>query len=319
MKGLLKAALAGAAMLLLTFGSASSGYAHGAKFIFVSHGQSNDPFHSIIKRGAVQAAKDHGDELDYRTPLTFDMVRMAQLIDAAANQKPDGLIVTIPDADALGPAIHRAVEAGIPVIAVNSGYEHGGALIKKLGVLLYIGQDEHLAGVEAGERLKALGGKKAICINPEVGNVTLDVRCEGFKEGFGGSMEVLPTRIDPSDIEAKLRAKLMSDPTIDTVLAESAPFGGEEAVKIVGELGLESKVHVATFDLSVGVLKALDEGKIAFCIDQQPYLYGYLAVTVLALYHDDGVIPVSNILTGPRFLTKGMGAQVLALSAKGTR
>ncbi|MGO7624055.1 substrate-binding domain-containing protein, partial [Rhizobium ruizarguesonis] len=59
--------------------------------------------------------------VDYRAPETFDMVSMGHLIDAAFNQKPDGLIVSIPDASALGPSIKKAVAAGIPVISITSG------------------------------------------------------------------------------------------------------------------------------------------------------------------------------------------------------
>jgi simple sugar transport system substrate-binding protein len=44
-------------------------------------------------------------QVDYRAPETFDMVAMGSLIDAAVNQEPYGLVVSIPDADALGPSI----------------------------------------------------------------------------------------------------------------------------------------------------------------------------------------------------------------------
>ena len=49
------------------------------------------------------------------------MVEMSQIIDAAVASQPDGLVVTIPDADALGDSIRAAVAAGIPVISMNSG------------------------------------------------------------------------------------------------------------------------------------------------------------------------------------------------------
>ena len=89
--------------------------------IVVSHGQANDAFWSVVKNGVEEAGKDTGINVDYRAPETFDMEAMSQLIDAAVNQEPDGLIVSIPVADALGPSIERAVEAGIPVISINSG------------------------------------------------------------------------------------------------------------------------------------------------------------------------------------------------------
>ncbi|AAL51843.1 d-ribose-binding periplasmic protein precursor [Brucella melitensis bv. 1 str. 16M] len=86
------------------------------KIVVVSHGQASDPFWSVVKNGVAEAAKDTGVQVEYRAPETFDMVQMAQLIDAAINQKPQGLVVSIPDADALGPSIERAVAAGIPVL-----------------------------------------------------------------------------------------------------------------------------------------------------------------------------------------------------------
>ena len=33
------------------------------------------------------------------------------------------------------------------------------------------------AGVGGGQKMKAAGGKKALCVNHEVGNVALDRRC----------------------------------------------------------------------------------------------------------------------------------------------
>ena len=312
MRYFVKAMAMGLAALL---SCASASYAKELKFIYVSHGQANDSFHSVVKNAAVKAAKDLGVELDYRSPATFDMVAMAQLIDAAVNQKPDGLIVTIPDADALGPSIKRAVEAGIPVISTNSGQDAS----KKLGVLLHVGQDEYIAGKKAGEKLKALGGKKGICVNVEPGNVSLDIRCKGFSDGFGGSVSVLSTSLDIPENISKIRAALDSDPSIDTVLGTSAPHAGESAVKAVEQAGREGKVHVATFDLSANFLQAIVAGKADFAIDQQQYLYGYLPVVLLKLYNDYGLIPASDIASGPLLVTRDKAAQVIKLSAQGIR
>jgi simple sugar transport system substrate-binding protein len=66
----------------------------------------------------------------YRAPETFDMVKMAQLIRAATNQRPDGLVVSIPDADALGSAIKGAVASGIPAISMNSGVDVAGCICR---------------------------------------------------------------------------------------------------------------------------------------------------------------------------------------------
>ena len=202
--------------------------------IVVAHGQANDPFWSVVKNGAAKAGEHTGATVDFRSPEVFDMVAMGQLIDAAVNQQPDGLVVSIPDADALGPSIQRAVEAGIPVISMNSGSD----VAADLGALLHVGQSEYDAGVAAGQRLAEMGGTKGICVNQEVGNVSLDQRCDGFAEGFGHPVTVVPTANDPTEVQSKVRAALESDPEVDTVLGLGASLVGEPAVAAAEALGL---------------------------------------------------------------------------------
>jgi simple sugar transport system substrate-binding protein len=94
-----------------------------------------------------------------------------------------------------------------------------------------------------------MGGRNAICVNHEVGNVSLDLRCKGFAEGFGGKVRVVPTSNDPSDITAKTKAALSTDPSVDTVMALSAGLGGEATLAAVKQIGMIGKIRLATFDL----------------------------------------------------------------------
>lgn len=307
MKHIIKTITAAAAVTL-------AGQAMAQDIIVVAHGQANDPFWSVVKNGAAQAGEDSGANVDFRSPETFDMVQMSQLIDAAVNQEPDGLVVSIPDADALGPSIQRAVDAGIPVISMNSG----GDVSRELGAKLHVGQSEYDAGKIAGEKLAEMGGTKAICVNQEVGNVSLDLRCDGFAEGFGNPVEVIPTQTDPTEAQSKVRAALESDPDVDTVLSLNATLAGEPAVAAVQALG-RNDVLVATFDMSAGFLKAVADGKAAFSIDQQQFLQGYLPVTFLALHAKYGLMPGGNVPSGPNLVTQDTAAQVIELSAQGIR
>ena len=111
----------------------------------------------------------------------------------AVAEKPDGLIVSIPNADAVAGPIRNAVDAGIPVITINSGFD----VSRSLGALLHVGQSEYEAGRVAGDTMRKLGGSKALCLNHELGNVGLDLRCKGFIDGFAGSVEVMPVDADP--------------------------------------------------------------------------------------------------------------------------
>ncbi|MGB0849309.1 MAG: sugar ABC transporter substrate-binding protein [Thiolinea sp.] len=278
----------------------------------VSHGQANDAFWTVVKNGVEAAGKDMNVNVDYRAPETFDMVAMSSLIDAAVNQEPDGLIVSIPDGEALSASIKKAVAAGIPVISMNSGSN----VSAELGALLHVGQEEFDAGKIAGAKLKEMGGKKALCVNHEVGNVALDQRCAGFAEGFG-AVEVLPSTNDPADVKSKVKAALEKDADVDTILTLGAGTAGEPTLAAIEELGRDIKA--GTFDMSANYLQAVADGKAAFCIDQQQYLQGYLPVAFLAMHARFGLMPGGNVPSGPNLVTQEKAAQVVELSAKGIR
>jgi len=291
----------------------------GYRIAVVTHGQASDPFWSVVANGVKAAAKDEGVTANYNAPQTFDMVAMSQLIDAAVASKPDGLIVSIPDADALGPSIQKAVQAGIPVISINSGSD----VFASLGVLAHIGQTEEVAGQLAGQRMKEAGATKAICVNQEVGNVALDLRCKGFQEGFGSPVEVVPVDLnDPSGITQTVAGKIQSDSSIDGILT----LGPSAATPVIQALQQSNKlgtIKLATFDLSTDVLNAIDQGNMLFAIDQAQYLQGYLAIVFMTQYLATGAIALGSpdrvVLTGPQFVTKDNAADVIKFTDEGVR
>src|SRR5688572_2257185 len=112
------------------------------RIIAVTHGQSADAFWSVVANGIKDAAEDLGVRVEYQAPTSFDMVRMSQLIDAAVASRPAGLLVSVPDADALRGAIGKATAARIPVVSINSGADAW----QQLQLLAHIGQTEYEAG-----------------------------------------------------------------------------------------------------------------------------------------------------------------------------
>ena len=309
------AALAGAA-LALAAGPAHAQAQKKVAIAMVTHGEAVDPFWTKIKNGADLAAKQMNVELQYRSPNTFDMVRMADLIQAAVNRRPGGLVVTIPDEQALGPAIKKAVAEGIPVIAMNTGRVSG----QQLGAMMYVGEGNYAGGVQAGKRFAAMGAQLGLCLNQEVGQVALDRRCKGFAAGFGKKVIVLPTSEDATTVESQIEAALRRNPKIDAILANSAPLGGEPAVSAVQKLGLTRKIYIGSFDLSPGFLQDIASGTGTFALDQQPFLQGYLSVVLMANYVRYGVIPiVYDMATGPEFVTQKDAKQVMELAKEGIR
>jgi simple sugar transport system substrate-binding protein len=283
------------------------------RFVLVTHGHPSDPFWAAVREGAEAAALEAGVALDHRAPETFDLEAMAALVQQAVREKPAGMIVSIPNGDALAGPIKSAGAAGIPVISINSGFD----VSASLGAMLHVGQSEYDAGRVAGESMRALGGSRALCLNHEVGNVALDLRCKGFIDGFGGSVQVLAVEADPDMVGDTLAELLASDSELDVVMALSASVSGEPAIAVAKSLGPARRVRVGSFDATDPVLAAVAGGDASFAVDQQPFLQGYLPVQYLALYHRRGLAPVSSVSTGPRLVNAEQAAQRLGRDLRG--
>ena len=291
------------------------------KFYVITHGQASDPFWSVVKKGVDQAAHDMCVTALYESPTgtTFDVVAMSHLIDTAVAAHPNGLVVSIPDPKALGPSIKAAVAAGIPVISINSGSD----VAKSLGVLVHIGQTEEQAGIGGGERMGASGVKHALCVNQEVGNAALELRCKGFKEGLamtGGTITEIGVNLsNPTQTQQTIQAALQHDSSIDGILT-LGPTGATPAIRALQALNKLGQIKLATFDLSSDVLNAIKNGQMLFAIDQQQYLQGYLPIVLLTLYSTNLNTIANDVLqTGPGFVTSANVAQVIQLTAAGTR
>lgn len=301
-----------------TFGVATA-QGDDLRFVIVSHGQAADPFWSVVQQGSAQAAEDMGVTVDYQAPTTFDMVAMSQLIDAAVATEPDGLVVSIPDGEALTPAIQGALDAGIPVISINSGYETS----QQLGLMAHVGQTEYDAGLGGGQRMAEEGVTNAICLIHEAGNAGLEERCAGFEEGItaaGGTVEQLVVDLNnPTEAQQRIDAALTENPDINGIMA-LGPAGATPAIMAVQDAGLTDTVKIATFDLSPEVLTGIQDGTVLFAIDQQQYMQGYLPIVFLTLYQRNGnTVAQDIVMTGPGFVDASNVDQVIDLTEADTR
>jgi simple sugar transport system substrate-binding protein len=283
--------------------------------IMVAHMPAANDFTNVVRHGAELAAKQMGVKLQFLTNETYDMVWMSQALTEAVGKKPDGIATTLPDAAALAGPIKLAVSAGIPVVVYNGGAKDYAAL----GAISYVGQDNYAAGVGAGKKLKEAGGTVGVCVNNQVGNVDLDDRCRGFADGFGGPTEVLGTNEDVIEMRDAITAYLNKHPKTDALLGLWAGRIDSivDGVKAADRIG---KVKIGTFDLSDSALKDMIDGSVAFGIDQQQFLQGYLPVVLLANKIRYGLLPATKeIATGPAFVDKASAASVMNLIKLGVR
>jgi simple sugar transport system substrate-binding protein len=271
-------------------GGASSGESY--TIAMVTHEAPGDTFWDKIRNGAEAAAKNHNITLKYSNDP--DAGQQATLIQNAVSSKVDGLAVTMPNPDAIGPAAQKAVSAGIPVVAFNAG----GDTYKDYGILMYFGSNEDLAGQSVGTKITQDNPGKTICVIQEQGQVQLETRCAGVAKTDPSSEVLYVNGRDLPSVQQTIGAKLQEDPTIANVVTLGADIA-LASQKAIADAG--SKAQVATFDLNADVAQQIKDGGIAFTVDQQPYVQGYLAVTSLWLNLTNGndIGGGGPVLTGP--------------------
>lgn len=320
MRHLLRTAIAAAAIgIAATAANAQLKEAKDVKIAFVVHGAASGAYWSVVKRGVDDAAALTGAQVQYIAPEVFDEVEHARLIDAAVASKPDGIIVSIADADAMRTPVTGALAAGIPVINVDSGEIPG----EEMGVTLYVGTvSEYDSGKRAGERLAKDGVLKVVCINHEVGNVSLDDRCRGLNDGLspsGGGTEVVAVNNEPGDIQRRTEAYLSANPDVQGVFTMGAD-AANALIPMFKEKELFGKYKLYTFDISPQVLDSIVAGEMEFGMDAQQYLMGFIPVLYMVEHVTHGFWPLTDVYTGPLFVDTPEAANaILTLAKEGIR
>jgi len=307
--------LAAAVALPFAVGIGGPAFADGERFVFVSHAPDSDSWWNTIKNALKNSEHDLGVKVEYRNPSTGDVADMARIIEQAAASNPTGIISTIADYGVLESSIKGAIAKGIPVITVNSGTA---AESKKLGALMHIGQPEYDAGKGAGERAKAAGVTKFLCVNHYITNAASVERCQGYADGLGVKLgdQMLDSGIDPTGVYNKVKAYLTVHPDTNGIVT-LGPNSADPVIKLLRDTGQAGKFKsFITFDLDSDIAQAIKDGVVESAIDQQPYLQGYLPIVFLTEYARYGVLPANNVNTGPGFVTKKTIALVQKLAGE---
>jgi simple sugar transport system substrate-binding protein len=295
----------------------SAGHANTPHYTFamITHAAPGDTFWDIIRKGALAAAAKDNVTLKYSN--NDDPTQQATLIQDAINSKVDGIAVTDPNPQAICPTIKKAVSAGIPVVMFNAGVNNW----QQCGGMEYFGQDETIAGVAAGKRLAQAGAKHVLCVLQAQGQVQLEARCAGVKQGLGseGTMTKLYVNgTDNSAMQSTMTAKLTQDKSIDAVITLGAPVA---LVAIQSIQSANSSAKLYTFDTNAAEIAKIKSGAVQWAVDQQPYLQGYESIDSLWLFKTNANVlgGGQTVLTGPSFIDKTNINQVAAFAERGTR
>ncbi len=286
------------------------------KICMVTHGDGGG-FWSVAKAGADKAAEDLGVDFSYQE-TTNDAQLQAQLIEGDVSAGCQGIAVSAPNPDAIEGALQTAADAGVAIVTMNSG----SSVFKDLGAFTHVGQDEFIAGQEAGIKFNEAGLTNVLCPIQEQNNIGLQQRCDGAADTFEGTVENLQLSAGLADLaqsQAEIQAALEANPDIDGIFALNADIATAAALPAAEAVGRD--VTIGTVDLSGDAVQAIADGELAFAIDQQQYAQGYMSVVLLYLNllngHELG--GGQPMYTGPGFVVQENAELVQELAANGTR
>ena len=163
------------------------------------------------------------------------------------------------------------------------------------------------------------GATNVVCVNTVPGAANLEARCKGVIDGMTGAgqaakqLPLPPTSFgNPTAIAEAIKAALLKDDTIDGVITISQADADSAANGIMQAGGAE-RVKLGGFDMNQTVLDRIASGAQLFAIDQQPYMQGYLAVSLLNGFVNFGAeLPTAPILTGPAIVDASNVEQTMA-------
>lgn len=262
-----------------TPGAESSGGGEKPYIAIVSKGFQHQ-FWQAVKAGAEQAAEEFDVEITFEGPDTEqDVDQQIQMLQTALDKSPAAVGFAALDSQAAGPLLQQAKDAGVPVIAFDSGVDSDIPATTA-------STDSIAAAAEAAKHMAdAIGneGKVALVVHDQT-STTGTQRRDGFvdymKKNEPG-IEIVDIQYGGGD-QAKsadiAKAILAANPDLKGIYGtnEGSAIGVVQAVK---ELGLDpSQLTVIGFDSGKAQMDAIRSGLMLGAITQNPVGIGYETV-----------------------------------------
>jgi simple sugar transport system substrate-binding protein len=281
--------------------------------IFVVGGKPDDPFWSVVKRGAEDAGKvvkAQGGSVTWLGPQDYDNlgVDAAELIRQAISQGADAIVGPDWVPQAMEPAFKEVVAHKIPLIIYNAGDVK---TAERLGAMNYIGSDPFQSGFAGGAYFASHNLKSAVCLNTLPGVANVEAFCNGMKAGVekgGGKGAVLPlaaTSFGSSTAVAQaLKGYLIRNPDVNAVFTVGN-VDTTSAISGIMQSGKSGRVQVCGMNIDETILDNIKSGDQLCAIDQEGYMMGFLSVAILNAHVNYGLsVPTKEILTGPVVIDK---------------
>jgi len=306
-RGLMKVG-GGAAVAVTLFGAptlrASARQDKTYRIAFIQ-GVIGDNFYITMDCGAQAKAKALGNiTIETQGPEQFDQTLQTPILNAVIQTKPDAIMMAPNDVKGMIAPIQAAIDAGIPVLCVDTTIDSDIQLAD-------VSTDNTEGGRLAARGLAdALGGKgKVMVVNTKPGISTTDQRAAGFKEEIAKypDIEFLGEEFcdnDANKAAAIVSAKLQSDPDLTGVFGTNL-FSAQGAAAGVREQGKTGAVKIVGFDAGPQQVQDLKGEVVDMLIAQHPGEIGEVAVQLLHDYLANGTAPdPKKYVTGATIVTR---------------
>lgn len=239
-------------------------------------------------QGFNKAAADYHVQSKVVGPDTYDPQAELTALQQAIAAKPAGILISVADAAMFQSEINAGIDAGIPIITMDSDAPHSHRLF-------FIGTNNLEAGHLGGQRVvnHLTGAKGNVVFFSMPGQPNLDERFKGYQEVFADhpgikTVEVVDIKGEPTAAFDKTQQYMSQtgDKKIDAFICLEAS-AGKEVANVLKNNSAKDRLLVA-MDVDPDTLNLIRSGVIDATIAQKPYTMGYIGLKALDQIAHDG-------------------------------
>lgn len=263
-----------------TTNNAASATSSGQKYtIGFIPGITTDAFYISMMKGAKAEAAKLGVNLDIQGAAQWNYTLQTPIVNGMVTNKVNMLIIAPNDANAMYAPLNQAVQAGIPVITVDTTINKSSILTSK------ITSDNSQGGAAAADALaKMIGDKGDVAIiNTVPGVSTTDARQNAFEKEIKQkypNIHIVAAEYSndqQNTAASQVQNILLSHPNLKGVFATNVVNAAGVAAGLKAEHA-QDKVKLIAYDAEPEEVTDLKNGTIQALVVQKPYLEGQMAV-----------------------------------------
>jgi ribose transport system substrate-binding protein len=235
--------------------------------------------------GMKAAAKVLGVKTEYQGTEEYDAMAQATVLEQIIATKPNGIVTTAQNPEALKATINKAIDLGIPLVMFDSDSP-------KSKRPVFLAGNNYQMGVKAAHMMaKLVNNKGEMGILTTIGQLNMMQRADGFKDTMEkeyADIKVVSVEEQGGDYDyaaARVSEMIQAFPNLNGIWVCGS--SGPGAVVAVKEAGKQGKINIITMDIDDLLMEMIEAGDVAATIVQGGWNMGFWSmIMVYYLSHD---------------------------------